>query len=252
MQKDGRKRRTVRHGSLTGKLILASVEAATGVNIRARRLSMYDKSNFLTFLIDSGACVSVIPRKNAATPDSLVLYAANNTIINTYGTRTLSLNLGLRRPFIWTFIIADVSKPIIGIDFLHHYGLLIDIRNNQLIDPLSNVRSTGWSEILPSSGISTIAPNSIPNSFQSLLRKYPDILLPSNLAHLPQINHSAQHFIITEGPPVTARPRRLPPDRLKIAKDEFDTMLSLGICRPSSSPWASPLGGLVCFFTNLI
>ena len=29
--------------------------------------------------------------------------------------------------------------------------------------------------------------------------------------------------------------------RLKIAKDEFQHMLDMGIVRPSSSPWASPL-----------
>ena len=43
------------------------------------------------------------------------------------------------------------------------------------------------------------------------------------------------------GPPVSGRTRRLAPERLKIAHDEFDHMLELGIIRPSSSNWASPL-----------
>ena len=43
------------------------------------------------------------------------------------------------------------------------------------------------------------------------------------------------------GPPVTARPRRLPPEHLKVARREFEHMLQLGIIRPSSSAWASPL-----------
>eukprot|EP00731_Ephydatia_muelleri_P032892 Em0024g436a len=43
------------------------------------------------------------------------------------------------------------------------------------------------------------------------------------------------------GPPVYARTRRLPPEPLTIAKNEFDHMLKLGIVRPSSSAWASPL-----------
>ncbi|GFU78933.1 hypothetical protein TNCV_307741 [Trichonephila clavipes] len=41
------------------------------------------------------------------------------------------LNLGLRRPFIWTFIIADVSSPIIGADFLKHFNLLIDLKKKR-------------------------------------------------------------------------------------------------------------------------
>jgi len=54
------------------------------------------------------------------------LSAANGTVIHTYGTETLTLNLGLRRMFTWKFVIADVSKPIIGIDFLAFFGLLVD------------------------------------------------------------------------------------------------------------------------------
>ncbi|KRY16294.1 Transposon Ty3-G Gag-Pol polyprotein [Trichinella patagoniensis] len=53
--------------------------------------------------------------------------------------------------------------------------------------------------------------------------------------------HSIQHHILTHGPPVFARPRRLPPDRLELAQKEFDILLDLGIIRPSSSSWASPL-----------
>jgi len=37
------------------------------------------------------------------------------------------------------------------------------------------------------------------------------------------------------------RPRRLAPDRLGAARKKFDFMLRAGICRPSDSPWASPL-----------
>ena len=55
------------------------------------------------------------------------------------------------------------------------------------------------------------------------------------------IKHDIMHHIITSGPPVSARPRRLAPERLKIARKEFDHMLQLGIVRPSSSAWSPPL-----------
>lgn len=37
------------------------------------------------------------------------------------------------------------------------------------------------------------------------------------------------------------RPRRLAPDKLIAAKEEFRQMMEAGICRPSDSNWASPL-----------
>ena len=55
------------------------------------------------------------------------------------------------------------------------------------------------------------------------------------------VKHNITHHIETTGPPVSARPRRLASDRLKVAKQEFEHMMQLGIIRPSSSSWSSPL-----------
>ena len=52
---------------------------------------------------------------------------------------------------------------------------------------------------------------------------------------------SIYHRIETTGQPVYARPRRFSPDKLQAARAEFEHLLMLGICRPSSSSWASPL-----------
>ena len=41
--------------------------------------------------------------------------------------------------------------------------------------------------------------------------------------------------------PLHARARRLPPDRLAAAKAEFEHTMDMGIIRPSSSSWSSPL-----------
>ncbi|KAG1695928.1 Transposon Ty3-G Gag-Pol polyprotein [Nymphon striatum] len=50
-----------------------------------------------------------------------------------------------------------------------------------------------------------------------------------------------QHHIVTTGPPIHSRVRRLHPERLTIAKTEFHIMEKLGIIRRSNSPWSSPL-----------
>ena len=72
-----------------------------------------------------------------------------------------------------------------------------------------------------------------------LHNEYADITRP---VYRPQdVKHNVVHHIETRGPPVAARPRRLTGDKLDIARNEFQHMLDLGIIRPSSSQWASPL-----------
>ena len=60
------------------------------------------------------------------------LQVVNGTNIATYGIRSLTLDLGLRRSFRWTFIIANVKYPILGADTLQKFGLLVDIRHHHL------------------------------------------------------------------------------------------------------------------------
>lgn len=55
------------------------------------------------------------------------------------------MNLGLRRQFKWRFIVADVTKPILGADFLQYYGLLVDIKNNKLLDSTTRLAVTAHS-----------------------------------------------------------------------------------------------------------
>ncbi|XP_015176980.1 PREDICTED: uncharacterized protein LOC107066660 [Polistes dominula] len=103
---------------------------------RNLRLMVNDRRTGACFLIDTGADVSVIPRTsiNETKDDTCKLYAANGAEIDTFGKKLLNLNLGLRRDFSWRFIIANVSKAIIGADFLHFYNLLPDLRNKKLLD----------------------------------------------------------------------------------------------------------------------
>ena len=65
--------------------------------------------------------------------------------------------------------------------------------------------------------------------------------LPNRYIIPKDVKHDVTHHIETKGPPVAARPRRLAADKLGIARNEFDHMLDLGIIRPSSSNWSSPL-----------
>ncbi|GFX83274.1 hypothetical protein TNCV_4988681 [Trichonephila clavipes] len=111
---------------------------------RKFRLFVKDRTTNLHFLVDSGADCSIIPAtsKNKQ-PSDYKLFAANGTEIPTYGIKVLNIDLGLRREFLFPFIIAKVSKGILGADFLNKFNLLIDIRNKQLIDGITNLHVTG-------------------------------------------------------------------------------------------------------------
>ena len=66
------------------------------------------------------------------TPISTNLIAANGSVIRSYGTKSIKLQF----PSIsvtHSFRLADVSRPILGSDFFAKTGLLVDVRNRQLV-----------------------------------------------------------------------------------------------------------------------
>ena len=214
--------------------------AATGIAgpSLSRLFHLTDKSNSLRFLVDTGAKVSIIPpsANDVNRSLSLTLQAVNNTVIPTFGTRSLTLNLGLHRPFRWVFVIAKVHTPILGADFLRHYGLLVDVRERRLIDTLTN-RGVLSNEPSPSP---SLLPKKAASKFESILHDFLTVIQPFAPDQQP-VRHDITHHIVTTGPPVHVRTRRLSPEHLKIAKSEFEHMQQLGIVRPSSSAWSLPL-----------
>ena len=204
-----------------------------------RLFTILDRSTGLRFLIDTGAEISVIPsgtRTHCLTPAAFTLQAANSTPIKTYGQKLLNLDLGLRRQFPWVFTIADVHRLILGIDFLTHFGLIVDVRKRTLSDSETTLSVPGAPTAINSLKLKPFAP--VMSDFP-LLKEFPQLINPSHI--LPECTHGVLHHLPTKGPPVFSRPRRLSPEKLKAAKLEFDHMLRLGIIRPSNSPWASPL-----------
>lgn len=171
-------------------------------------------------------------------PTQLQLFAANGTPIKTYGTKLCNFDFKLKRKFPWRTIVAAVETPILGADFLKHYGLLIDLKNRCLIEQQTNNRSFG--QIRKIDGfvhdISTVPMN---HKYSELLHEFCDLSRPKTAKD--PVLHNVKHTIIAKGPPVSARFRRLDPERLKVAKDEFKKLTDLGYIRPSKSPYASPI-----------
>ena len=142
------------------------------------------------------------------------------------------------RRFTWPFLIADVALPVIGADILQHFGLLVDLGEMRLM-----ARKGSWSQHLvapsgsgmfatigvvadkspqcarakkkehtgaaPAARVATSHGGSF--SLQHMLEEFPKVLNTSKV--LPKPTHRLQHFLITEGRPVTAKYRRLDNDR---------------------------------------
>ena len=206
----------------------------------SRLFHVRDKQSGYNFLIDTGVEVSVVPPTPAekGNKHSYSLQAVNKSKIATFGEKSLTLNIGLKRCFRWVFIIADVPIPIIGADFLKHYALVVDVRNRRLIDSITDLSVQGIKAMHISPSPMFTLPHS-DDSYQDLVNRYPEI---TRLNYQEAaVKHSVTHHIETVGPPVYAKPRRLAPDKLQAAKAEFDHMLELGIIRPSKSNWSTPL-----------
>ncbi|CAH2101618.1 unnamed protein product [Euphydryas editha] len=138
------------------------------------------------------------------------LKAANGSTIKTYGLLNLSLNLGLRRDFRWSFVIAEVGTAIIGSDFLAHYNLLPDCTNRRLVDAKTGLSSRGSVATVDQASVRAVIDNHSDSIYLKILMDFPDITRPPGVPR--EVKHDTVHRIITtDGPPVAARPRRLAP-----------------------------------------
>ena len=111
----------------TGKRVGQGVAAAYSPGTAHSQSCLFyirDRTTNKNFLVDTGAAVSIFPptAQDRKHPASLTLQAANGTPIVTYGQRSLTLDIGLRRTCRWIFILADTPCPILGSDFFRHFG----------------------------------------------------------------------------------------------------------------------------------
>lgn len=167
-----------------------------------------------------------------------MLFAANSSTINTYGTKNINLDLNLRRVFSWTFIIADITTAIIGADFLTHFNLIVDLKNQRLIDPLTSLSSKGESLATKTYNISTVN-KSVPEPYSGLLKEFIEVTRPTLTPNIN--NRHYAHRINTNGPPTSARSRKLAGEKATAAKAIISELLENGVIRASRSPYASPI-----------
>ena len=215
---------------------------ASVASIAAGLLTLHDASSNRTFLIDTGAEVSVVPateQERQKAPLEKELVAANGSRIMCYGEKKVRFHVGART-YEWNFLVADVKRSLIGADFLTHSSLLVDLRNKQMVHP-DDLNGTPLQQMKHRSQITRLAfaATAKPSPLAKLFAEFPTITVPNFKIERPK--HAVQHTIETRGQPIRAKARPLPQQKLAAAKANFAEMAASGIVRRSNGPWSSPL-----------
>ena len=87
------------------------------------RLAATINGTLTNFVVDRGASFSILPFSQSLAqlvrPTAVTLSGPSGDKIGTYGE--VDINLGIRRAgrvFKWTFLVANIVNPLLGIDFL--------------------------------------------------------------------------------------------------------------------------------------
>ena len=160
----------------------------------------------LHFLVDTDSEVSIIPPSKAELKnrqDTFGLLAVNNSPIVTYGTHSLTLNLGLCRTFRWVFVIANVRNSILGADFFKCYGLVVDMHRRRLLGTRMQLFIQGIISLSPSPS-PTLLPKKPSNDFTAIMAEFLTVTQPCSKDR--SIKHDITHHINTTDPALSARP----------------------------------------------
>lgn len=99
-------------------------------NSKDKRLSIIDNHSKVPFVINTGSERSLYPKSLVPNPiepaqDEFLSPQSTN---KKFATTSIKLDLSLGHDLEWDFIIADVSQPILGADFLSHYGIIVNLK----------------------------------------------------------------------------------------------------------------------------
>jgi hypothetical protein len=116
---------------LAGKLGRRGVVAAVHPG---RLFFTSDSVSHRRYLVDTGSVFSIMPWKSSNTPSGPNLSGADGRRIPCWGERPFTVTIG-SIPRQRRFLLAAVSFPILGVDFLRHHSLAVDVANLRLFSP---------------------------------------------------------------------------------------------------------------------
>jgi hypothetical protein len=187
------------------------------------------------FLVDTGASFSVFPHSSASPPVGPALAGAAGQPIPCWGERQFRLSFN-GKVFLWPFLLAAVQFPILGVDFLRHFGLLVDPAGDRLVDRLTGQAVLGGP---PEAGDCLYMASSLqrasaadPSSHRPLRT---GLFSPASAcAHQPLLFPPASSQV--------HRPLLFPPASSRVHRPLPLTPASPWPHRPLRPPWAGQLG----------
>jgi hypothetical protein len=143
-------------------------------------LFITDQSSRRRFLIDTGSSFSIIPHHSSAPATGPALRSANNARIQC-------------QPLQYQFLLADIRFPILGIDFLRHYKLMVDVCAEQLLPRTALAQTVGGDVFAVQQ--QACLPEAGSSEWDSILAEYPGVSQPFSVATNPA--HGVEHTIKT-------------------------------------------------------
>lgn len=203
-------------------------------------------SAVVRFVVDTGSAVSLLPLSFSSghniDPTVVTLSSANGTPITVHGEVRLGLKFRqLRRIFTWTFVVAEVTEPLLGNDFLSHNSLIVDCGARCLCDSTTKIRAPAELGDVSSPCFVVNDTSRLTEPVRQLLGEFPELTSPCQ-AHSNSGAKSVVHNIDTgSASSVFAGRRRYSPEKQSFIKAEIDSLLAAGIVRASDSCWSAPV-----------
>jgi hypothetical protein len=174
-----------------------------------------DHNSQQRYLVDTGSSFSILPYCYSAPANNPSLQSANNLLLQ------------------HQFLLAD----ILGIDFLRHFKLVVDVYVEQLLTLTALAQTFGGNIFTVQLQACLLAAGGL--EWESILADFPSISQPFSVATNPA--HGVEHATEASVCSTKAKFCRLDLVHLAAAKLEFQKLLDAGIVPRSASCWSSPL-----------
>jgi len=129
------------------KLFKRQAHSVAKTAVRALTAAFFINKKKFKFLIDTGSCVSILPSKMIdeadikSNPSNLRLCGADGRRVKQFRQAELETeNYQLRKTYKWEFVVANVTKPIIGVDFLSKNSLIVYCAAKSLCDSVTGLK----------------------------------------------------------------------------------------------------------------
>ncbi|GBM80633.1 hypothetical protein AVEN_140558-1 [Araneus ventricosus] len=118
-----------------------------------------------------------------------------NDCISNLQAQISELSLKIDRMSLFRRSRTDVSRPILGADFVTHYGIIIDLKPKSLKDQQTNLTSTGK---ISTNNTPSITALKLSLNFNDLIREYNDIFDDVERSPIKVQSHNVNHCGVPE------------------------------------------------------